>query len=184
MYASSAEQRRSERVRVLAEQLYRERYHYLLRIATKNAATPEDAAEAVQFAFLMFIEKFHPESGSPPLAWLTLVAKREAWAKRKGEHLDRRVGQEAAPDSDEPGFSVAEIPSEATGTEEMIERAESTVDARERLAALKPAERRALVLIAAGFSYQEVGEMNAWSYTKVNRSAAEGRAALRKAAAG
>ncbi len=43
-----------------------------------------------------------------------------------------------------------------------------------------PAERRALVLIAAGYSYKEIAEMNQWTLTKVNRCAAEGRAAFRR----
>jgi DNA-directed RNA polymerase specialized sigma24 family protein len=49
---------------------------------------------------------------------------------------------------------------------------------------LKPAERRAIGLIAAGYSYAEVGEITGWSYTKINRCAAEGRAALRETPAG
>jgi DNA-directed RNA polymerase specialized sigma24 family protein len=62
MYSNTAEQQRRERVQALAEELYRERRQYLLRIATRNAATEADAEEAVQFAFLAFIEKFDPGS--------------------------------------------------------------------------------------------------------------------------
>ncbi len=51
MQTSTEEQRRREQVQALAEQLYRERYHYLLRTAVKHAANREDASEAVQFAF-------------------------------------------------------------------------------------------------------------------------------------
>jgi DNA-directed RNA polymerase specialized sigma24 family protein len=66
MYASSAEQQRHNRVQVLADKLYRERYHYLLRIALKNAADSEDAAEAVQFAFLAFLGHYDPDGEAPP----------------------------------------------------------------------------------------------------------------------
>jgi DNA-directed RNA polymerase specialized sigma24 family protein len=45
---------------------------------------------------------------------------------------------------------------------------------------LKPDERRALVLKAEGFSYAEICELNGWTYTKVNRCLAEGRARLRQ----
>ena len=38
MHASTDEQRSRERIQALAEQLYRERYRYLLGIAVKNAA--------------------------------------------------------------------------------------------------------------------------------------------------
>jgi DNA-directed RNA polymerase specialized sigma24 family protein len=50
---------------------------------------------------------------------------------------------------------------------------------RSRLAALKRDERRALSLLAAGYSYREIGQLTDWAYTKVNRYIAEGRAALR-----
>ena len=50
---------------------------------------------------------------------------------------------------------------------------------RAQLAELKPAERRALGLIGAGYSYREVGEITGWTYTKINRCLSEGRAALR-----
>ena len=180
MYASSEQQGR-ERVHVLADRLYRERYQYLLRIANRNAANREDAAEAVQFAFAAFLDKYDLYSGAPPLAWLTTVSKREAWAKRKREHLDRRAGQEVVPGSERSGFSIANLPAQTAGPEETIERAEYVLEARERLAALKPAERRVICLIAAGYTYKEIGQITGFSYTKTNRSAAEGRAALRSA---
>jgi RNA polymerase sigma factor (sigma-70 family) len=184
MYSNTAEQRNRERVQVLAEDLYRERYHYLLRIANRNAANREDAAEAVQFAFLAFIDKFDLASGAPPLAWTTTVVKRECWAKRKREHLDRRAGQEAERGEEGAGFSIADLPAQAAGVEERIERAEYVLEARERLASLKPAERQALGLFAAGCSYYEIGQMNDWTFTKVDRLLKEGRATLRRIAAG
>jgi DNA-directed RNA polymerase specialized sigma24 family protein len=45
--------------------------------------------------------------------------------------------------------------------------------------ALDRDERRALSLLAAGYSYREIGQLTDWTYTKVNRCVAEGRAALR-----
>jgi RNA polymerase sigma factor (sigma-70 family) len=176
MYAGSAEQRRRNEVQTLAEALYRERYHYLLRIAVRNAANRDDAEEAVQFSFAAFIQKFEADSASPPLAWLTLTAKRRSWTSHHRARFDRGV------DSDRPGFCIADFPSEAAGVNETLEQAEWIVDARERLASLKPAERRVLVLIAAGYSYKEIAKINQWTLTKVNRCAAEGRARLRELA--
>jgi RNA polymerase sigma factor (sigma-70 family) len=144
MYASTDQPSR-ERVKALAEQLYRERRRYLLRIALRNAAGPADAEEAVQEAFAAFIRAFDPDGGAPPLAWLTLTLKRECWAKRR-KTLRLSAGQEP-------------IAVEAPGPEQSIERAEAVVKARERLALLKSAERRALGLIAAGYTYREVGEI-------------------------
>jgi DNA-directed RNA polymerase specialized sigma24 family protein len=48
------------------------------------------------------------------------------------------------------------------------------------LAELKPDERLAIVLQAHGYSYAEIAELCTWTYTKVNRSLAEGRARLRE----
>jgi RNA polymerase sigma factor (sigma-70 family) len=168
MYAST-EQRTRERVHALAEQLFRERRRYLLRIALENGAGAEDAEEAVQEAFAAFIRAFDPDRGAPPLAWLTLTLKRECWARCR-RCRQRSAGEEA-------------IAAEAPGPGESIERAESVIEARQCLARLKPAERRALGLIAAGCSYREVGEITGWTETKVNRCAYEGRAALRALAA-
>jgi RNA polymerase sigma factor (sigma-70 family) len=179
MYATSTEQQRGTRVRVLAEQLYRERYHYLLHIAVKNAAGEADAEEAVNDAFASFIRAFAPDSEAPPLAWLTLTLKRECWGKRRRRSLDRSADYEAVPDAGEAGCYPSSIPSRATETEQRVGDLD---EARLRLSALKPAERRAIGMIAAGYSYKEVGEITGWTYTKVNRCASEGRARLRELA--
>ena len=63
----------------------------------------------------------------------------------------------------------------ARGPRRPVDRGET----RERMARLKPDERRALSMIAFGYSYAEIGERNGWSYRKVNRCLTEGRAALR-----
>ena len=181
MYARTAEQRSRERVQALAEQLYRERYPYLLRIAAKNAANPDDAEEAVNEAFAAFLRAFDPDGKAPPLAWLALTTKRECWAQRRRQHLDRSAGQEAAPGSGASGFSTESITSGVADPAQLVELVD---EARDQLAQLKPAERRAIGLIEAGYSYREVSEITGWSHTKINRCAAEGRARLRELAAG
>jgi RNA polymerase sigma factor (sigma-70 family) len=181
MYAST-EQRNRERVQALADKLYRERYHYLLRIARANGAG-DDAPDAVNDAFSAFLDKFDPDGEAPPLAWATLTLKRRCWAINRSRRLDRRAGHWVDRDSGEPRFSVASLPTQAAGPEETIERAEYVLAARERLAVLKPAERTALLLFGLGYTYQEIAAMNRWTYTKVNRCIAEGRARLRANAA-
>ena len=111
MYASTAEQQRRNQVQALAEQLYRERNDYLLRIAVKHAANREDAEDAVQFSLSALIDKYDPTAGSPPLAWLTLTLERYCWALRRRAHLERSAGQEAAPDSAGLSFAAESIPS-------------------------------------------------------------------------
>jgi DNA-directed RNA polymerase specialized sigma24 family protein len=178
MYAST-EQRSRERVQVLADRLYRERYHYLLRIAWGNGAGG-DANDAVNDAFAAFLDKFDPDCGAPPLGWLTLTLKRRCWAINRGRRLERRAGHWFHPESAEPRFSVAGLPTQTAGPEESAERAEYVLEARERLAALKPDARTALLLFGLGYSYHEISERRGWSYTKTNRSITEGRAVLRK----
>jgi DNA-directed RNA polymerase specialized sigma24 family protein len=131
---------------------------------------------------LAFLEHFDPDGDAQPLGWVTLTAKRRCWAAYREAHLDRCAGQEKAGGSDEPGFSLDQIAEEAPGATEAIERAEWLIDARRRLAELKPDERRALGLLGAGFSYAEIGDITQFSYTKTNRCIAEGRAALRASA--
>ncbi len=74
MYSSITEQRRSAQVQALADRLYAERREYLLHIARRNGANGEDAEEALQDSFVLFINHFDPESDSPPFAWLTFYA--------------------------------------------------------------------------------------------------------------
>jgi RNA polymerase sigma factor (sigma-70 family) len=64
--------------------------------------------------------------------------------------------------------------------EAQAERHEQTERRRAAILALKPDERRALLLVGAGLSYEEIAALNQWSRIKVNRCIAEGRSALRK----
>jgi len=121
-----------------------------------------------------------PNGGSRPLGWLTLTLERRSWEARRRVHLDRSAGQEAVPDLTGRSFVAGSIPSADAGPERLIEPVE---DARTRLAALKPAERRTLGLLAAGYSYREVGQITGFSFTKINRCAVEGRERLREQAA-
>ena len=171
-----AEPRGNAEVRQLATQIYAERREYLLSIARNNATGEADAEEALQEAFVSFIGHFDPDRGAPPLTWLTTTLKRECWAKRRAQHLDRHLGQEAQRGGEELGSVLESIPSPTTGLEEQVLKRE---EARTRLGRLKPDERAALVLQAAGFSYREIGERRSWTYTKVNRCVNEGRSALR-----
>jgi len=177
---SNTEQQRRERVQVLAEELYRERRHYLLRIARKNGVNEVDAEEAMNEAFASFIRAFDPDGGAPALAWLTLTLKRECWARYRRLHLDRSAGQEAERGGEGPGALIDSIPSRAGDPAQLVAGID---EARVKLAALKPAERRTLGLIAAGYSYKEVGAITGWTHTKINRCAVEGRAALRETTA-
>ncbi|MBA3865231.1 MAG: sigma-70 family RNA polymerase sigma factor [Solirubrobacterales bacterium] len=82
---TDTEQRRRERVQVLADELYRDRRHYLLRIANRNAVNREDAEDSLNAAFVSFLEKFDPDCEAPLLAWITTAAKRFCWAADRSE---------------------------------------------------------------------------------------------------
>jgi RNA polymerase sigma factor (sigma-70 family) len=171
----SAERSRSDRVPALAEELYREHHHRLLGIAVRNAANRDDAEESLQFAFCAFLEHFDADGEAPPLAWLTLVAKRECWARYKRRRRDRSAEREVA-----AGALVDSIPSRATGPEQLVAEVD---EARAQLATLKPQELRALSFLATGYTYNEIAAMTQWTYTKVNRCVSEGRARMRASAA-
>jgi hypothetical protein len=95
-----------------------------------------------------------------------LTLQRRCWAINRHRRFVRRAGQWVDRDSGEPRFSVADLPAKTVGPEEAIERTEDVLQARARLGGLKPAERRVLVLIAAGYTYREVGQVTGFSYTK------------------
>jgi RNA polymerase sigma factor (sigma-70 family) len=174
------ERNRDEEVRRLAGELYEERHAYLLRIAKRNAAGGSDAEEALQDAFAFFIADFDPDRGAPPLAWLTMVLKRRCWRLRDAAHLDRRVVTDAGGEHQEPTATIDRVPSDGRSLDDRIlER----VEARRQLRRLKPDERTALGMAAAGCTYEEVGTIRGWTHTKVNRCLYEGRRSLARGAA-
>ena len=132
-----------------------------------------DPDEAVQEAFASFLQAYDPDCGSPPLKWVRLTLERACWASR--DRLARVVptGQDA------PEGYTTPSPAGPAPTVEAAERSERAREVGRRMARLKPAERRALSLLAVGYSYAEIGELTGFSRTKINRSLAEGPAALR-----
>jgi len=163
----------------LLRQLLADSEQLLRQQARKHAELPEDADDALQSAYLLFIERYRGDW--EPLAWLQTTVKRECWAlyrnasRRRVRSLDAAIRSSA--DSDGPW--VEALPSPVADPQECAERSDCVEEHRRALAELKPAERRALGLLAAGLSYAEICELTGWTYTKVNRCLAEGRGALR-----
>ena len=112
------------------------------------------------------------------IRWTQTVTKHEALAVRASR--ERLLGHRA-PSDREGGEAdpVALIPAPADGPDELVERREAVARSREALRSLKPAELRALTLLAEGYSYAEIGEITGFSRTKVNRLLAEGRSRFR-----
>ena len=167
-----------ERNAELLQAVLAESEHLLRRQARRHAELPEDAEDALQSACLLFIERYRGDC--EPLAWLFTTVKREAWRMRRRASRRREVSLDAprlAVDHECPW--VEAMPSEEAGPGEVTLRAEEMRERQIVLAELKADQRRALLLLAMGCSYAEICEICSWSYTKVNRSIAEGRAALR-----
>jgi RNA polymerase sigma factor (sigma-70 family) len=146
--------------------------------ARRHAELAEDAEDALQSAYLLFIERYR--GNCEPLAWLYTTVKREAWRIRRRASRRRELSYERPLDSSGSETPWVEmLPSDHPEPEELTVRAEALAERQRSFAALKPDQRRALALLAMGFSYREICEITGWTYTKVNRSVAEGRVALR-----
>ena len=148
----------------------------LRRAARRVSICPEDAEDALQRALEILLTKSPTVDRHRLVAWMTVVTRHEALAVRRVR--ERALSPFTARDSngiDPLGRESADLPT----PEELAERRERVVEARHALARLKADERRAIVLQAEGYSYAEICERCGWTYTKVNRCLAEGRAALR-----
>ena len=174
---SRFESRKRARASALAADLYVRHKPRLRAIANKNSATVDDAEEALQDALFLFIDRFDPDQDAPPLAWLTLTLKRRCWALYRRRRLEWTNNSPAA---ERRHAHARRAPLDLQPRpDEQAETAEDVAQLRESLRQLKPAEIKALTLLALGYSYNEICELTGWTYTKVNRCIAEGRAALR-----
>ena len=173
--------RRSERPgRILAELLSANRAA-LSRQATLNAARADDAEDAIQDACLGFMRAYDGPPGEPALRYLMTCVKHSAWALAGCTPRRRECGfEDFVRTGDHAPCDLAELlPDPDPAPLDLALERELLAERRERLAALKPDQRIALVMFALGCSYREIGERRGWTKTKVNRCLAEGRAALR-----
>lgn len=177
MYATTAEHERTARVRELAADLYTEHYHRLRGIAYSNGGRWADPEDAVQEAFAIFIAEYDPEAGSPPLAWLTLTLKRLCWGAADRSRMATRRGISGT------GYCPATwMVNQAEGdadTVATVEHRERVRRARAGMKAMPSQQRRALSLLALGYSYREIAERLGLSDKQVDHRLQGGRAALR-----
>jgi RNA polymerase sigma factor (sigma-70 family) len=152
--------------------------HLLLRQARRHAQLPEDAEEALQSSYALFLERFNHRC--EPLAWLYTTIKREAWRIAKRSSRRRELAITAVPRGDGQGTADLSdaFPDPSCGPGERSEQLELQRHREAALARLKPDERTALLLFALGYSYVEIAALCDWTYTKVNRCVSEGRAVL------
>lgn len=138
----------------------------LLRIANQFSLCHDDALDAYQRALEIYLRRFESVDVTTEGAWMRVVVKHEAMAIRKA--------RAASVDSEDTDFDANEA-EDLRAVEDRLAGEERVGRSVEALKALKPDEARALLLKAEGMSYDEIGKRFGWTYTKVNRSIAEGR---------
>jgi RNA polymerase sigma factor (sigma-70 family) len=148
----------------------------LKRTARRYSFDAEDAEDAYQRALEIALTKAPTTDPRELIRWTQTVTKHEALAVRRSR--EKLLGYQPRRDGDDYD-PVATIPTRSDGPDEQVERREEVARSREALQALKPAELRALGLLAEGYSYAEIGEITGYSHTKINRLLAEGRARFR-----
>jgi RNA polymerase sigma factor (sigma-70 family) len=165
----------------VAVELIRNHDRPLRWTARKYSICPEDAEDAYQRGIEILLSKAPTADPRQLLPWARTVIKHEALAIRKTrERTLARPGRLSDDDQSQEDW-VSLIPSSGDGPDELAVRRERVARSREALALLKPAELKALTQLAEGFSYDEIGALNDWTRTKVNRCLAEGRARFRNA---
>lgn len=138
----------------------------LLRTARRHSICLDDAQDAYQRGLEIFMRHADRLDPGRAGAWLHTVVKREAKALRRSRQ--KLVGSEEI-DLDSHQARHLPTPEEQLLSFDMVSRS------AEALQRLKPQELRALWLKAQGHSYNDIGAITGWSYTKVNRCIAEGR---------
>jgi RNA polymerase sigma factor (sigma-70 family) len=176
---SRASARQRERNAQLLTEVLQHHEHRLRRQAHRHAELPDDVDDALQSAYLRFVERYN--GLGQPLAWLYTTVKREAWGMRRRGSRRKECSFNLLADQDHGELDLAEaLPADQPGPAERVEREELFAEQMRTLSTLKRDERRALGLLALGLSYMEICEATGWTYTKVNRCLSEGRAALRE----
>jgi RNA polymerase sigma factor (sigma-70 family) len=146
----------------------------LRRTARRYSLCADDAEDAYQRAVEILLTKPAPSDARHLGAWMQVVTRREALAVRRSRERLLCVGD------DGHGDPMDRIVGDEPGPHERLERREEVAAAARLLQALTPQQRLALVLQAQGYSYAEIRRLCGWTYTKVNRCLAEGRARLRE----
>jgi RNA polymerase sigma factor (sigma-70 family) len=138
----------------------------LLRTARRHSICIDDAHDAYQRALEIFMAHADRLDADRAAGWLHVVVKREAQAIRKSR---KRLVTSSDVNFDLHESRRLPTPDEQLMSFDLVSRS------AEALQRLKPQELRALWLKAQGHSYNEIGAITGWSYTKVNRCLTEGR---------
>lgn len=133
----------------------------LLRIARRYCG--DQADDAVQQALLIAARRPDATGSTTGWGWLCTVVKHEAIRLYRQQKLTLPL------DGHDPACRAGDR--------------DSVIDTRRAMRALTPDQRRALSMLALGFSYEEIARVEGWTVRKVDRCLASGRLALREAVA-
>ena len=172
--ASQPESEQAGRRAAILEQALTEARAALRRQARRHAPGEAEAEDALQEASVDFLRAYDGPAGVDAVRWLNVAIKHRAWEQG---HKQRRARQRTAIEADD-GPEI-QIPAGSADPAERVVRTEEVERFMAAMMALKPDERTALLLFGLGCSYRDICERQGWTYTKVNRCIAEGRAALR-----
>jgi RNA polymerase sigma factor (sigma-70 family) len=175
--------RKKERNAELLDRLLRVERGRLRHQADYHSEHRQDAEDALGDACVQFLLHFDGEDLEEARRWMLVVVKRCGWAIARRRRERGAVIEEVSADLllSDRGVGLAD---ERRGPEQQATIGEEVAAFAAALATLKADERRALILLALGYSYGEIGELCGWTRSKVNRSLAEGRVRLRGILAG
>ncbi len=159
----------ADQVNAMVVEMVRLHSEGLLRLARRHSICADDAHDAYQRGFEIFLRhapRLDPERAP---SWLRTVVKHEAMAVRRARQRD--LGP-AGLDADAIEARNSPSPDERVASAEHVDRS------AEALGRCKPQEVHALWLRAQGNSYEEIQTLTGWSRTKVNRCLYEGRQAF------
>ena len=163
----------------LAVEIVAQHERALKLTARRYSLCAADAEDAYQRALEILLTKAPVGDARELIRWMQTVTKHEALAVRRNRERLLSGTPVSMAGGDEEEDWMALIPAPTDGPAERAERHEAVARSREALQALKPAERRALTLLAEGYSYAEISQLTGFSPTKVNRCLAEGRERFR-----
>lgn len=168
----------ADRRRLLVE-LFSRQGDCLHNQAFRHSCGLVEVDDVLQDACVIFLRRFE----APPdaaLPWLLVVIRHCAWQLAARRRRHEAPIAPSPTDAFDPAEQLFGLPDDRPGPAERLESREWLILRIELFERLKPDERTALLLCAAGFSYREIAARQGWTYTKVNRCIAEGRAALRR----